>query len=226
MPKAIHVERSPLLAGAGVPHAFTGTLPASRRPELLATLELSDRTLITTRQVHGRGVLLADRQAPHHDTEADALVCTRPDRAVAVYTADCVPVLLSTPDGSAVAAVHAGWRGLAAGVIAAAVARLPDKDLLAAVGPCISAPPLRRRPGRRRPARPRRDAPRPPPARRRPAPRPGRDPDRRQRHLHPRQPEAPQLPPRRVGAAGNVVDRRPGSTVETALPGGRKLIVV
>jgi YfiH family protein len=57
-----------------------------------------------------------------------------------VRTADCLPILLCSSDGTEVAAVHAGWRGLAAGVIEATIARLrhaPD-DLLVWLGPAIS----------------------------------------------------------------------------------------
>ena len=58
---------------------------------------------------------------------------------LAVLTADCLPVLLCRRDGSAVAAVHAGWRGLAAGVIENTVAALGGEGdgLLAWLGPCI-----------------------------------------------------------------------------------------
>jgi YfiH family protein len=59
-----------------------------------------------------------------------------------VKYADCVPILLATPDGRAVAAVHAGWRGVVAGVVHAAVAHLTRRadpsQLLAAIGPSIS----------------------------------------------------------------------------------------
>ncbi|MGB5512538.1 MAG: peptidoglycan editing factor PgeF [Woeseiaceae bacterium] len=89
-------------------------------------------------QVHGAGVVVAARfgQPP----EADASISCNPDNICVVRTADCLPVLLCASDGTEVAAVHAGWRGLAAGVIEATIARLqhaPD-DLLAWLGPAIS----------------------------------------------------------------------------------------
>jgi YfiH family protein len=75
--------------------------------------------------------------------EADAIVCTTPGLAVAVVTADCVPILAATRDGRAVAAIHAGWRGLAAGVVEAGIEALrvaaPGARLVAAIGPCIGA---------------------------------------------------------------------------------------
>jgi YfiH family protein len=72
---------------------------------------------------------------------ADAAVSRRAGRVCAVQVADCLPVLLATRDGSAVAAVHAGWRGLAAGVLEATVKRLAAEpaDLLAWLGPAIGA---------------------------------------------------------------------------------------
>ncbi len=88
------------------------------------------------RQVHGIDVADA---AEGSDRTADAAVARRPDAVCAVLTADCLPVLLCDRDGERVAAAHAGWRGLAGGVLAAAVAAL-DVDpasLMAWLGPAI-----------------------------------------------------------------------------------------
>jgi YfiH family protein len=54
-----------------------------------------------------------------------------------VRVADCVPVLLAAADGRTVATVHAGWRGVIAGVVTAALAELRSRDVVAAIGPCI-----------------------------------------------------------------------------------------
>lgn len=72
-------------------------------------------------------------------TEADAAWTDRPGAVCAVLTADCLPVLLCSRDGTAVAAVHCGWRGLAAGVLTAAIEAMPAApgDLLAWLGPAI-----------------------------------------------------------------------------------------
>jgi polyphenol oxidase len=89
----------------------------------------------TARQVHGRGVLCADVPRPQVP-EADAVVVREPHRPAAVLVADCVPIALSGP--GVAAAVHAGWRGLCAGVIEAAVATAgPAQGLSAWIGPCI-----------------------------------------------------------------------------------------
>lgn len=91
------------------------------------------------RQVHGRDLVDLDDPALPPEPVADAAMTRRPGRAAVVLTADCLPVFLATRDGSAVAVVHAGWRGLAAGVIEAAVAGfgvLPA-SLVACFGPAI-----------------------------------------------------------------------------------------
>lgn len=84
-------------------------------------------------QVHG--VAVAEGQG----SCADASVAFGPGTVCTVLTADCLPLLLCDRVGSRVAAVHAGWRGLLAGVIEAAVARLdsPSGELLAWLGPAI-----------------------------------------------------------------------------------------
>ena len=95
-------------------------------------------------QVHGAAVVEATacRNAAQ-PPDADGIVSALPGLAVAVVTADCVPVLLAAPVGTAVSAVHAGWRGLAAGVVKAAVEVLVrvsgagPAELVAAIGPHI-----------------------------------------------------------------------------------------
>lgn len=88
-------------------------------------------------QVHGCAV--ADAGATSRSCEADAAVAFRPGEVCAVMTADCLPLLFCDRAGTRVAAVHAGWRGLAGGVIEAAVERIasPPADLLCWLGPAI-----------------------------------------------------------------------------------------
>lgn len=99
--------------------------------------------LFQTRQVHGNVVAVAGGDPGEMlEREADALVAEAGSgNAVGVRVADCVPVLLAAPKTGAVAAVHAGWRGIVAGVIGAALGKLcPSGDsagVLAAIGPCI-----------------------------------------------------------------------------------------
>jgi YfiH family protein len=92
------------------------------------------------RQVHGAGVVRVRTAGEHTGVEADAAVTSVPGVAIAVQTADCVPIAL-VADG-AVAVVHAGWRGLAAGVLEAAASELAvagTGPVRAEIGPCIRA---------------------------------------------------------------------------------------
>ena len=93
------------------------------------------------RQVHGTRVLDLDILAAEISVppEADAAVTTTRGVVCAMQTADCLPVLLCDLAATRVGAVHAGWRGLAAGVIEAAVARwdAPAAQILAWFGPAI-----------------------------------------------------------------------------------------
>ncbi len=90
------------------------------------------------KQVHGATVVTLDER-PAEPPEADASVTNRPGRVCAVLTADCLPVLLCDRAGSRVAAAHAGWRGLAAGVLEATVARMAvaADEIIAWLGPAI-----------------------------------------------------------------------------------------
>jgi purine-nucleoside/S-methyl-5'-thioadenosine phosphorylase / adenosine deaminase len=136
--------RSPLLASRGIPHLFTtrvlGRGPREHEHERMARAAgLAGARVVTLQQVHGARVLAVGPAAlPAPEEEADGLVSERADVLVGVHTADCVPVLLARADGRRVAAVHAGWRGLVAGVIPRALAVLGPGPRLAAIGACLS----------------------------------------------------------------------------------------
>jgi polyphenol oxidase len=110
------------------------------------SLALDGAAPVFLKQVHGIQVA---RLEPAHTApdapviEADACITTAPQLACTVLVADCLPVLLSAPNGRAVGAAHAGWRGLAAGVLQTTVAQLaaaadcPAAQLQAWLGPCI-----------------------------------------------------------------------------------------
>lgn len=96
------------------------------------------------RQVHGATVLVVDDAVAFEEPPpADALVSVTPGAAVAVVTADCVPILLADPVTGAVGAVHAGWRGTVQRAVQAGVAAMQHAfgsrpgDLVAAIGPCL-----------------------------------------------------------------------------------------
>lgn len=92
-------------------------------------------------QVHGtRAVVLGSADFDAGTPQADAVIGRRRGDICVVRTADCLPVLLSSRDGQEIAAIHAGWRGLAAGVVEATLdsMRTPAADLIAWLGPAIS----------------------------------------------------------------------------------------
>ncbi|MDY7117349.1 peptidoglycan editing factor PgeF [Halomonas sp. SSL-5] len=96
-----------------------------------------ERPLLWLNQVHGARVQQAYAAEP---PEADAAVAVDRDYACVVLTADCLPVFLCDRRGQRVAVAHAGWRGLAGGVLEATVAALgvPPEEQLAWLGPAIS----------------------------------------------------------------------------------------
>lgn len=118
--------------------AFVGDDPravAANRARIASLVGADHLALVF--QVHGREVarLSAPAEPPPH---ADAVITTVPGLPVGVQTADCVPILLADLEGGQVAAVHAGWRGVVAGVVDAALDALEARGtVLARVGPAI-----------------------------------------------------------------------------------------
>lgn len=109
---------------------------AANRRLLAAAADLPAQPM-WLRQVHGNTVVAAQRAGV--EPEADAAVARDRGRVLAVLTADCLPVLLAARDASVVAVAHAGWRGLAAGVVEAALAamKVPPSRVDAWLGPAI-----------------------------------------------------------------------------------------
>jgi len=114
-----------------------------------AALAVDLARLVRVHHVHGASVVVRRAGNPPPSgplADADILVSNDPSVALAIQTADCVPLLIADARSGAVAAAHAGWRGLAACVPQAALDALAREfgarsdDLVAAVGPCISAP--------------------------------------------------------------------------------------
>lgn len=103
--------------------------------------------LMTATQVHGATIEFVSNDASRdslHGREADGLVALAGDLAIAVRTADCIPILIGCFETGAAAAVHAGWRGLVAGVVGNSVDALircgtRAGSLIACIGPSISA---------------------------------------------------------------------------------------
>ncbi|MFO7189924.1 MAG: peptidoglycan editing factor PgeF [Pseudomonadota bacterium] len=120
------------------PSPRVGDDPAAveRNLEILRSVLPADPVWL--RQVHGTQVVDAASAAPY--TEADGSVAHVRHIVCGVWTADCMPVLFADREGHAVGVAHAGWRGLAAGVLEATLARLgvaPER-VMAYLGPAIS----------------------------------------------------------------------------------------
>jgi hypothetical protein len=138
-------------------HCFTTRQPAlSQGPlapgdgwhRVALSMGMSPRAIVRLHQVHGTDVatIRRDDVLPSESARwgaADITVTDRSDVALSVGVADCVPILMADPRTGAVAAIHAGWRGTAAGAVEAAVEALGSafgarpQDLVAAIGPSI-----------------------------------------------------------------------------------------
>lgn len=171
-PCGVVTYRSVLLAAHGFRHAFAtrlgGTSPvpfdsmnlgvaqapgdpdadaniAANAARLMQAIGAAAEALVRVRQVHGAGIHACDGGERFGEpvAEADAIVSRHASCAPCVRTADCVPVLVACPRTGAVAAVHAGWRGIVAGVVGCAVAALVRESgsrdpsgFVASIGPC------------------------------------------------------------------------------------------
>jgi polyphenol oxidase len=165
-PAGVVHYQSPLLLSIGVPHAFStriggvSSVPfdslnlgnpngfakqddlaniAENYRRLLAAIGIPDGEVLRVHQVHGPLVVL-DHGGARWDNSvcADAIVTRNAGHVASVRVADCVPVLIADRAGRAVAAVHAGWRGVIAGVVIQALQKLQaDDQVIAAIGPSI-----------------------------------------------------------------------------------------
>lgn len=118
-----------------------GDFSEPRDPRAAAAQSLlADAPWTWLRQVHGSGVVVVEHPGACRGEEGDAAVTTCAGAALVVLTADCAPVGLASPEG-VIGIAHAGWRGLIAGVVEAAVATMRSlgaSDVSAALGPCIA----------------------------------------------------------------------------------------
>jgi YfiH family protein len=122
--------------------AHVGDNPADVAANRLRLVELAGLPAMPfwLEQVHGTDVLRLEGQAPSAAAmRADAVYTARPGQVCAVMTADCLPVLFASRKGDEVAAAHAGWRGLCAGVLENTLAqfRCPPDEVMAWFGPAI-----------------------------------------------------------------------------------------
>ena len=120
-------------------HAADGDDPATveRNRQLLIEHARLPSAPHWLKQVHGVDVVRCETGSNGDEAIADASVTSTPGVVLTILTADCLPVVIAAEDGCEVAAAHAGWRGLAAGVLEATVAamRTPPERVLAWLGP-------------------------------------------------------------------------------------------
>lgn len=152
-PLPYFIQSSLLLAVPGAHHAFPGVDPVSGRAmkeQLAEAFAVSSEAIGTLKQIHSgivRKFELGDTGAPGSGSrEGDALWTETPGTGVGVRTADCVPILIAHRRIPLAAAVHAGWRGLASGIIWETIRALDKRigkeavsGLVAAAGPCARA---------------------------------------------------------------------------------------
>ncbi len=128
------------------PHGFFTRQHGGALPDVLQTHFYPSGRAWRAKQVHGSRILARDEFATAPEfPEADGIWLDRADfpSSAWVCTADCVPVLIGDRGTGSVAAIHAGWRGTAGGIVAAAIARFEARgsrlgDLRVALGPAIS----------------------------------------------------------------------------------------
>lgn len=126
--------------------AYTSLLPKADSPEKLAENRAQLKQILNLpnepiwiKQIHSANV--CEALSENINKEADATFSHQANQICVVLTADCLPILLCDKNGSHVAAIHGGWKGLAAGVIAATLKAMNvnNNELMAWIGPCISA---------------------------------------------------------------------------------------
>lgn len=109
------------------------------------TIEGEEYPIVALRQVHEDGVVIFNGEEPKDlwYKEGDALLTRIPGYALAVFTADCFPILIFDPGREAVGIVHAGWRGTAKGIVGKAIKKMQEvfksavKDMQIVIGPGI-----------------------------------------------------------------------------------------
>jgi purine-nucleoside/S-methyl-5'-thioadenosine phosphorylase / adenosine deaminase len=113
------------------------------RARAMKMLEQPADALVTVRQVHSaKAVIVESGWTPDQAPEADAMATRQKGIVLGILTADCVPVLLADSKARVIGAAHAGWRGVKAGVIEAAIDAMVElgakkERIVAATGPCI-----------------------------------------------------------------------------------------
>lgn len=133
------VSREPRLGGLYVSDLLAGVPGIEHGFGTRNTLDWPEEPVAMVKQIHSCDVLAVDSEGIAG--EGDALISRTPGLWIAVKSADCLPLLLVDVARRQVAAIHAGWRGVAGGIIARTIERLNSQagDLRVAIGPGIGA---------------------------------------------------------------------------------------
>ena len=121
---------------------FLRALAAPKSAAKLGVIVTKEESLVTLRQIHS-DVLHVFSKAPARAPQGDAALCRQTGLLLGIQTADCVPILLADPRRRVVAAIHAGWRGTLARLVAKTLGRMRfefgsrPEDVVAALGPAI-----------------------------------------------------------------------------------------
>lgn len=151
--------RHPLIERVGIAHGF-GTRGSPAPPTALRPVQVHGADVLYVKNLVDsstgnstdedvvsdarNNIEYVDPRAGGVEAEADAIVCGWPGQSIAIVTADCIPILACSESGNAVAAIHAGWRGLAKGVVEAGIEALreissPGEGICSVIGPHIGA---------------------------------------------------------------------------------------
>jgi YfiH family protein len=129
----------------GVIHGFTTKELGADRDLIAKELGVSADQIFSLTQIHSDKVVCLDQIVPRETLpEGDALITKLPGIIIGVKTADCMPILVCDKKVRVVAAIHAGWRGLAAGIVQKTLAKMMRQygcrfeNMEFAFGPCIS----------------------------------------------------------------------------------------
>ncbi len=116
---------------------------AENRRQIRECFGINDKNLVIVTQVHGTEVINIAEEPPPEAAEADAIITARSDVAIAIQTADCVPILFFDPGKDIIGAAHAGWRGTLGNIAGKTVASMQRNygadpaNIRAAIGPSI-----------------------------------------------------------------------------------------
>ena len=135
--------KSNLLLKKGFEHAFFCKTNQDYGPQILSLGIKGLKTIHATNQVHGSKIIKASNASENFRPNADGIISEKKNQSLWVYTADCLPILIANPRTGQTGSCHAGWKGLADGIISRLIEGIDNsnkyrEDLIVAIGPSIS----------------------------------------------------------------------------------------